>query len=185
MTGFCDESPGIFTSGCKSWQVRTKSVGAGQIRSRSGEPGFEYFAPSYVWVRKQHGELVRTNHPLLCNYVFIHASEGEIYRMKRFLPQFNFLPRVREKDDACYPYLSDEAMENLKWATASYSDVLPGLHAWSRTTDEGRPDPHYRGQFKGGVRPASSFSPEGPQGGDGLCGELHVCAAALCRTRAI
>lgn len=47
--------------------------------------------------------------------------------MKRFLPQYNFQPRVREKDDACYPYLSDEAMENLKWATASYSDVLPVL----------------------------------------------------------
>ena len=54
-------------------------------RARSGEPVFEYFAPSYVEVRKQHGELVRTNHPLLYNYVFIHASEAEIYRMKRFL----------------------------------------------------------------------------------------------------
>lgn len=94
-------------------------------RTRNGEPVFEYFAPSYVEVRKQHGELVRTNHPLLYNYVFIHASEAEIYRMKRFLPQYNFLPRVREKDDAYYPYLSDEAMENLKWVAASYSDVLP------------------------------------------------------------
>ena len=69
--------------------------------------------------------MVRTNHPLLYNYVFIHASEAEIYRMKRFLPQYNFLPRVREKDDAYYPSLSDEAMENLKWVTASHSDVLP------------------------------------------------------------
>lgn len=34
-------------------------------RARSGDPVFEYFAPSYVEVRKQHGELVRTNHPLL------------------------------------------------------------------------------------------------------------------------
>lgn len=71
--------------------------------------------------------MVRTNHPLLCNYVFIHASEAEIYRMKRCLPQYNFLPRVREKDDAYYPSLSDVAMENLKWVTASYSDVLPVL----------------------------------------------------------
>lgn len=28
-------------------------------RTRNGEPVFEYFAPSYVEVRKQHGELVR------------------------------------------------------------------------------------------------------------------------------
>ena len=64
-------------------------------RARSGEPVFEYFAPSYVEVRKQHGELVRTNHPLLYNYVFIHASEAEIYRMKRFLPQYNWKKRLK------------------------------------------------------------------------------------------
>ena len=90
--------------------------------------------------------------------------------MKRFLPQYNFLPRVREKDDAYYPYLSDEAMENLKWVAASYSDVLPVY----------TPGPE---RLMKGDR--IRITRRGPQGGDGLCGELHVCAAALCRTRAI
>lgn len=119
-------------------------------RTRNGEPVFEYFAPSYVEVRKQHGDLVRTNHPLLYNYVFIHASEAEIYRMKRFLPQYNFLPRVREKDDAYYPYLSDEAMENLKWVAASYSDVLPVYTPGPERLMKGDRIRITEGQFKGG-----------------------------------
>lgn len=94
-------------------------------RTRNEEPLFEYFAPSYVEVRKQHGELIRTNRPLLYNYVFVRASETEIYRMKRYLPQYNFLPRVRDGRHEYYPYLTDEAMANLKWVSASYSDVLP------------------------------------------------------------
>lgn len=99
--------------------------------------------------------------------------------MKRFLPQYNFLPRVREKDDACYPYLSDEAMENLKWATASYSDVLPGLHAWSRTTDEGRPDPHYRGPFKG-VEASVIIQPGGGRKEVMVCVENCMYVPLLC-----
>ncbi len=104
--------------------------------------------------------MVRTNHPLLCNYVFIHASEAEIYRMKRCLPQYNFLPRVREKDDAYYPSLSDVAMENLKWVTASYSDVLPVYTPGPERLMKGDRIRITGGQFKG-LRPASSFSPEG------------------------
>lgn len=122
-------------------------------RKRAGEPVFEYFAPSYVEVREQHGELIRTNHPLLYNYVFIHASETEIYRMKRLnqrlLLQYNFLPRVREKDDAYYPYLSDEVMENLKWVAASYSDVLPVYTPGPERLLKGDRIRITEGQFKG------------------------------------
>ena len=94
-------------------------------RTRTGEPTFEYFAPSYIEVRKRRGELVDTRRPLLYNYVFVHASEAEIYRMKRFQPQYNFLPRIRTTREEYYPYLTDRAMENLRWVAASYSDVLP------------------------------------------------------------
>ena len=94
-------------------------------RTRTGEPTFEYFAPSYIEVRKRRGELVDTRRPLLYNYVFVHASEAEIYRMKRFQPQYNFLPRIRTAREEYYPYLTDRAMENLRWVAASYSDVLP------------------------------------------------------------
>ena len=83
-------------------------------RAGSAQP-FEYFAPSYVAVCEKKGELVRTQHPLLYNYVFVHASEAEIYRLKRFLPQYSFLPRVRDGRGGYYPYLSDEEMANLKW----------------------------------------------------------------------
>lgn len=75
-------------------------------RIRVGEQPFEYFAPSYVAVCEKKGELVRTQHPLLYNYVFVHASEAEIYRLKRFLPQYSFLPRVRDGRGGYYPYLS-------------------------------------------------------------------------------
>ena len=42
-------------------------------RERRGEALFEYFAPSYVEVRKVGGKLVNTRRPLLFNYVFIRS----------------------------------------------------------------------------------------------------------------
>lgn len=148
-------------------------------RARSGEPVFEYFAPSYVEVRKQHGELIRTNHPLLYNYVFIHASEAEIYRMKRFLPQYNFLPRVREKDDAYYPYLSDEEMENLKWVAASYSDVLPVYTPGPERLMKGDRIRITEGQFKG-VEASVIIQPGGGRKEVMVCVENCMYVPLLC-----
>ena len=59
-----------------------------------GETLFEYFAPSYVEVRKVDGKMVNTKRPLLFNYVFVRSSVEEIFQMKRTLPLYNFLPRV-------------------------------------------------------------------------------------------
>ncbi len=118
-------------------------------RMRGGETLFEFFAPSYVEVRERHGQLVRTNHPLLYNYVFIHASESEIYRMKRFLPQYNFLPRIRDAHGEYYPYLSDEAMRNLRWVAESYSDVLPVYTPGPDRLMKGDRIRITEGQFKG------------------------------------
>lgn len=148
-------------------------------RARSGEPVFEYFAPSYVEVRKQHGELIRTNHPLLYNYVFIHASEAEIYRTKRFLPQYNFLPRVREKDDAYYPYLSDEEMENLKWVAASYSDVLPVYTPGPERLMKGDRIRITEGQFKG-VEASVIIQPGGGRKEVMVCVENCMYVPLLC-----
>lgn len=94
-------------------------------RRRNGEPLFEYFAPSYVEMKKRDGGFVETRRPLLYNYVFIHASEHEIYRMKQWLPQYNFLPRIKDGKHEYHPYLSEEAMTNLQWVADSYSNVIP------------------------------------------------------------
>ena len=94
-------------------------------RRRNGEPSFEYFAPSYVEVKKRDGRFVETRRPLLYNYVFIHASEHEIYRMKQWLPLYNFLPRIKDGKCEYHPYLSEEAMTNLQWVADSYSNVIP------------------------------------------------------------
>ena len=118
-------------------------------RVRDGEPRFEFFAPSYVEVHENRGQLVRTNRPLLYNYVFIHASEGEIYRMKRFLPQYNFLPRIRDAHGEYYPYLTDEAMRNLRWVAESYSDVLPVYTPGPDRLMKGDRIRITEGQFKG------------------------------------
>ena len=85
----------------------------------------EFFAPSYVEVRHENGRPVNTRRPLLYNYVFIRSSENELFRLKRQLPQYNFLPRVRDGREEYYPYLSDEAMRNLRWVARAYSDELP------------------------------------------------------------
>ncbi len=94
-------------------------------RERLGEPLFEYFAPSYVEARKVGGKMVNTRRPLLYNYVFIHASEDEIFRLKRTLPLYNFLPRVFSGGQSYFPYLSDREMETLRWVADSYSNELP------------------------------------------------------------
>ena len=95
-------------------------------REKSGEPPFDYFAPQYVEVRSVRGKMTKTTRALLFNYVFVHASEAEIYRMKGgTLRNYNFLPRVRESDRQHYPYLTDEAMENLRWVARAYDEVLP------------------------------------------------------------
>ena len=52
-------------------------------RQRDNEPLFEYFAPILVEAKKINGRLVRTRRPLLYNYLFVHASEAEIYRIKQ------------------------------------------------------------------------------------------------------
>lgn len=95
-------------------------------RERNGEPAFEYFAPSFVEVKEVSGRLVNTRRALLFNYIFLRASETEIYRMKQRLPQYNFLPRVNDKMGKYhYPYLSDAAMRNLQWIARSYEGMIP------------------------------------------------------------
>lgn len=94
-------------------------------RTRADEPLFEFFAPSYQEVKCMNGQFVNTRQPLLFNYVFIRASESEIFRLKRQLPLLSFLPRVREGRRDYYPYLSDAVMKNLQWVARSYSNTLP------------------------------------------------------------
>lgn len=118
-------------------------------RTRSGEPLFEYFAPSYVETREEDGKWISTNRPLLYNYLFVRASESEILRLKQFQPQYNFLPRIQDNRGAYFPYLSDEAMENLKWVARSYADKLPVFTSNSGTPMKGDRIRITEGQFKG------------------------------------
>ena len=92
-------------------------------RADSGEPPFDFFAPSFVEMFRRDGRWVRSERPLLYNYVFIRSSVYEIFRMKRQLPLYNFLRR--EGRCGSYPYLSDREMENLRWVARSYSGELP------------------------------------------------------------
>ena len=94
-------------------------------REQNGETLFDYFAPTCVTVHKKNGQTISRQRPLMYNYVFIHASENEIFRLKRVLPYFNFLPRVFTEDDYYFPYITDGEMENLRWIASSYSNELP------------------------------------------------------------
>ena len=94
-------------------------------RIRENETPLEFFAPTCVEVRKVRGKLVHTDRPLLFNYVFIHASENEIFRMKRDLSTFNFLPRVNDGRNYHFPYLSEQEMQRLRWMAEVYREGLP------------------------------------------------------------
>ena len=63
-------------------------------RINYGEPAFDYFAPTYVAMHHRGGKLVKTERPLLYNYIFINSSVRELWRMKQRLPHFNFLRRT-------------------------------------------------------------------------------------------
>lgn len=94
-------------------------------RAAEGEPVFEFFAPTYTKIRTVRGHEKNVRRPLLFNYVFIHASEAEIKRMKKRLPAYNFLPRVRCEGSEWFPYLTDVAMQNFRWVARAYEDRLP------------------------------------------------------------
>ena len=81
--------------------------------------------PSYQEVRRIDGKFVNTQRPLLFNYVFVRASERDVFQLMQRFPVLSFLPRVRERKREYFPYLSDAAMENLQWVARSYSNTLP------------------------------------------------------------
>jgi len=103
-------------------------------RLRHGETGLEYFAPEYV---ATPGPANGTRQPLFYNYVFVHASELDIIRMKSRRPIFNFLRRVTDSKEGYFPYLSDDAMRNLRLVAEAYANRLPAY--------EPRPDMLQRG----------------------------------------
>ncbi len=119
-------------------------------RERDGEPLFEYFVPSFVEVKEVNGRLIDTRSTLFYNYLFVHASEAEIYRIKQRFPQYNFLPRVKDgKEEYHYPYLSDEAIRDLQWIARSYSDRIPVCAADPTWLVRGDKIRITQGRFKG------------------------------------
>ena len=106
-------------------------------RERSGEEVLEYFAPTYVEVVRRRGKLVKTDRPLLYNYVFVRGSERGIYGLKKSLPRYNFMSRVGEGSESHYPYLSDAEMDNLRWVARSYCGELPVYSPVSESLREG------------------------------------------------
>ena len=97
-------------------------------RIQAGEPSFGFFAPSYQEVKRIDGKFVNTQRPLLFNYVFVRASERDVFQLMQRFPVLSFLPRVRERKREYFPYLSDAAMENLQWVARSYSNTLPVIY---------------------------------------------------------
>ncbi len=95
-------------------------------RKKCGEPPIEYFAPRYVEARKIDGRIVSTERPLFENYIFVHASIREIFRMKQFEECYNLPRRVLHSNgEQHYPYISDETLQHLRWIARSYSGVIP------------------------------------------------------------
>ncbi len=106
-------------------------------RERTGEEVLEYFAPTYVEVVRRRGKLVKTDRPLLYNYVFVRGSERGIYGLKKSLPRYNFMSRVGEGSESHFPYLSDAEMDNLRWVARSYCGELPVYTPVSGSLREG------------------------------------------------
>ena len=59
-------------------------------RIQAGEPSFGFFAPSYQEVRRIDGKFVNTQRPLLFNYVFVRASERDVFQLMQRFPVLSF-----------------------------------------------------------------------------------------------
>lgn len=95
-------------------------------RKKFNLPPLEYFWPTCVEKVKRNGKWISTTRSLYYNYIFVHASENDIYEMKRSSFRiFSFLPRVRTEEMDFYPYVPDDQMETLKWISRSYSNEIP------------------------------------------------------------
>ena len=119
-------------------------------RKREGEEPFEYFAPTYIETKEVDGKLVNTKVSLFYNYFFIHANEDEIFRLKKFEPQYNFLHRVTLKDGTSYlPYVKDSIIQTLQWIARSYSGYIPLYLIDQTLLIKGDRIRVTKGQFKG------------------------------------
>lgn len=96
-------------------------------RTRKEEDIFEYFAPIYIKEENTSAGKKQAHLPLLYNYVFIHASESEILKIKKRVPEYSFLPRIKDTKNSHYPYITDQTMENLRWVAAAYSNQIPAF----------------------------------------------------------
>ena len=119
-------------------------------RKKYDLPPLEYFWPTCVEKIKRNGKWVTTSRALYYNYIFVHASENEIYEMKRSsFKIFSFLPRVRTKEMDFYPYIPDNQMDNLKWISRSYADEIPFFFPKTGKLLRGDRIRITEGQFKG------------------------------------
>ncbi len=119
-------------------------------RRRDDEPLFEYFAPTYVETKEVNGRLVTSKISLLYNYFFIRACEDEIFKLKKFEPQYNLLHKISSKDGTShFPYVKDSTIQTLKWIAHSYSGSIP-LYLLDQTLlIKGDRIRITKGQFKG------------------------------------
>lgn len=117
VLGFAFPSPG---SG-------ERVAGGTRPTSPKRRAGIRIFRPDLCGGQGRKRRLGQNRRPLLYNYVFVRSSENEIYKMMSTagLSLYSFLPRVRDGKREYYPYLSDEAMENLRWVARSYADIVP------------------------------------------------------------
>lgn len=119
-------------------------------RKKYNLPPLEYFWPTCVEKVKRNGKWVSTSQSLYYNYIFVHASENEIYEMKRSsFKIFSFLPRVKDVAMDYYPYVEDRDMETLKWIANSYSNEVPFFFPKSDKLLRGDRIRITEGEFKG------------------------------------
>lgn len=119
-------------------------------RKRAGEIQFEYFAPTYAQTKEVDGKLITTQESLLYNYFFIHATEDDLFVLKRHQPQYSVLRRITNADGSYYyPYVEDSTIKTLQWIARSYGGYLPLCLLDQTLLIKGDRIKITKGQFKG------------------------------------
>ncbi len=119
-------------------------------RKAAAQKPFEYFAPTYVVMKEVDGKMVTSTENMLYNYFFVHASEDDLFEIKRHQPQYSVMrPEISKDGTRYYPYVSDNTIKVLQWVARSFGGRIPVCFIDQRLLIQGDRIRITKGRFKG------------------------------------
>lgn len=86
-------------------------------------PTLELFAPTFIQLREDRGQVKQTQRPLLYHYIFIRGNENDVKELCMKAEGFSFV--IDRAGTSRHLVISDEQMEQFKIIAQYHSGLLP------------------------------------------------------------